>query len=47
MLIVIGILFLLPMLAGQMDVDVNIIGQVMTRAADAIIQTILHLTGTR
>jgi hypothetical protein len=36
MLIVIGILFLLPMLAGQMDVDVNIIGQVMTRAADAM-----------
>ena len=45
MLIVIGALFVLPMLAAQIGVGVNIFGQLITRPADAIIQTILYLTG--
>jgi len=45
MLIVIGIFFLLPMIAAQVGVDVNIFGQLITRPSNAIVQTILHLTG--
>ena len=45
MLIVIGILFLLPMIAAQVGVDVNVFGQLITSPANAMVQTILHLTG--
>jgi Zn-dependent protease len=45
MLIVIGILFVLPMIAAQVGVDVNVFGQLITSPANAIVQTILHLTG--
>ena len=46
MLIVIGIFFVGPMIAAPLGVDVNIFGQVISRPANAIVQTILHLTGT-
>ena len=46
MLIVIGILFLLPMIAAQVGVDVNVFGQLITRPANGIVQTILHFTGS-
>ena len=45
MLIVIGILFLLPMIAAQVGVDVNVFGQLVTRPSNAIVETILRLTG--
>jgi Zn-dependent protease len=46
MWILIGALFLLPILAAQVGVDVNLFNQVITRPAAAIISTILRLTGT-
>ena len=46
MLIVIAIFFFLPMIAGQFGADVNIFGQLITGPANAIVQAILHLTGT-
>jgi Zn-dependent protease len=46
MWILIGVLFLLPIFAAQMGVDVNLFNQVITRPAAAIISTILRLTGT-
>ena len=46
MLIVIGVLFVVPMIAAQVGVDVNIFGQLITRPANGIVQTILHLTGS-
>jgi Zn-dependent protease len=46
MWIVIGALFLLPMFAAQVGVDVNLFNQVITGPAAAIISTILRLTGS-
>jgi Zn-dependent protease len=46
MWIVIGALFLLPILAAQVGVDVNLFNQLITRPVAAIITTILRLTGT-
>ena len=45
MWIVIGALFLLPIFAAQVGIDVNLFNQVITRPAAAIINTILRLTG--
>lgn len=45
MAIVIGLLFFLPLLAAQLDSDVDIFGQVIGRAANAIVHVILRLTG--
>jgi Zn-dependent protease len=45
MLILIGLLFILPMLGAQMGVDVNIIWRFIARSADAMIDAILRLTG--
>jgi Zn-dependent protease len=45
MWIVIGALFLLPILAAQVGVDVNVFNQVITRPVAAIISIILLLTG--
>jgi Zn-dependent protease len=44
--IVIGALFLLPILAAQLGVSVNLFSQIITRPTAAIINTILRLTGT-
>jgi Zn-dependent protease len=46
MWILIGALFLLPIVAAQMGVNVNLFAQVITRPTAAIISTILRLTGT-
>jgi Zn-dependent protease len=46
MWIVIGAFFLLPILAAQGGIDVNLFNQLITRPAAAIISTILRLTGT-
>ena len=42
----IGVLFVVPMIAAQVGFDVNVFGQLITRPASAIVQTILHLTGS-
>ena len=45
MLILIGLLFILPMLGTQTGVDVNIVWRFIAHSADAIIDAILRLTG--
>jgi hypothetical protein len=45
MLILIGLLFILPTLAAQVGVDVNIVWRFIAQSADAIINAILRLTG--
>ena len=45
MLILIGLLFILPTLAAQVGVDVNIVWRFIARSTDAIIDAILRLTG--
>ena len=45
MLILIGLLFILPMLGAQLGVDLNIVSQVIASSTDAIIRAILRLTG--
>ena len=45
MLILIGLLFILPMLGAQTGVDVNIVWRFIAHSADAIIDAILRLTG--
>jgi Zn-dependent protease len=45
MLILIGLLFILPMLGAQMGIDVNILWRFIARTADTIIDAILRLTG--
>src|SRR5215831_7367363 len=45
MLILIGLLFILPALAAQTGVDVNIVWRFIALSADAIIDAILRLTG--
>jgi hypothetical protein len=46
MLIVIGVLFVVPMIAAPLGVDVNVFGQLITRPANGIVQTIPHFTGS-
>jgi Zn-dependent protease len=45
MLILIGILFLLPMLGGQLGVDLSIVSRLIAKATTAILGAILRLTG--
>jgi Zn-dependent protease len=45
MLILIGLLFILPMLGSQLGVDLNVIAWVMSGPANTVIQSILRLTG--
>jgi Zn-dependent protease len=45
MLILIGLLFVLPMLGAQLGVDVNIVSQLIASSTDSVIRTILRLTG--
>jgi Zn-dependent protease len=45
MLIIIGLIFLLPMLGSQLGVDLNVLAWLFAGPANAIIGTILHLTG--
>jgi Zn-dependent protease len=45
MLILIGLLFILPMLGAQLGVDLSIVSQVISSSTGAIIDAILRLTG--
>src|SRR5882757_4965658 len=45
MLILIGLLFILPMLGPQLGADLNIVSQVIASSTDSVIRTILRLTG--
>jgi Zn-dependent protease len=45
MLILIGLLFVLPMLGAQLGVDLNIVSQLIASSTDSVIRTILRLTG--
>ena len=45
MLILIGLLFVLPMLGAQLGVDLNIVSQLIASSTDSVIRTILRLAG--
>jgi uncharacterized membrane protein len=45
MLILIGLLFILPMLGAQLGVDLSIVSRVIASSTGAIIDAILRLTG--
>ncbi|HEX9556020.1 MAG TPA: site-2 protease family protein, partial [Reyranella sp.] len=45
MAIIIGLLFLLPMVGAQLGRDLNVVGWLLGGPVDAIIGTILQLTG--
>jgi Zn-dependent protease len=45
MLIIIGMLFILPMLGRQLGMDLNVLAWLFSGPANAVIGTILHLTG--
>lgn len=45
MLILIGLLFVLPMLGAQMGIDLSIVSQVIASSTSAIIDAILRMTG--
>ena len=44
-LILIGLLFILPMLGAQLGVDLSIVSRVIATSTEAIIGAILRLTG--
>ena len=45
MIILIGLLFILPILGAQLGVDLSIVSQVISSSTGAIIDAILRLTG--
>jgi uncharacterized membrane protein len=45
MLIIIGLLFILPMLGAQLGMNLNVVGSLLGRAVDAVIEIILRITG--
>src|SRR5262245_8997107 len=45
MVILIGLLILLPLLGSQLGLDLNFVSRIITAATDAVIATILGLTG--
>ena len=45
MLILIGLLFILPMLGAQLGIDLNIVSRVIASSTNTIIDAILRLTG--
>jgi Zn-dependent protease len=45
MLILIGLLFVSPMLGAQLGVDLNMVPQLIASSTDSVIRTILRLTG--
>jgi hypothetical protein len=44
-MILIGLLFILPLLGAQLGIDLNIVWQLVQRSTNAIIDVILRLTG--
>ena len=47
LMLLIGLLFILPLLGAHLGIDLNIIWQLVQRASDVIIDAILRLTGNR
>jgi Zn-dependent protease len=45
MLIIIGALFILPMLGTQLGADLNVVGWLISGPVDAVIRIILHIAG--
>ena len=45
MMILIGLLFILPLLGAQLGIDLNIVWQFVQRSTNVIINAILWLTG--
>ena len=45
MLILIGLIFILPLLGAQLGVNLNVLGWLLGRPVDAVIDAILRLTG--
>jgi len=45
MLILIGLLFILPMLGAQLGIDLNVVSRVIANSTSTIIDAILRLTG--
>ena len=45
MLILIGLLFILPLLGAQLGVDLSIVSQVIASSTNSIIGAVLRLTG--
>ena len=46
-LLLIGLLFILPLLGAQLGIDFNIVWRLVQHASDAIIDAILRLTGNK
>lgn len=46
MAILIGVLFILPILGAQLGVNLNIVSQLVARSSQAVIQLILEITGS-
>ena len=47
MMILIGVLFILPLLGAQLGIDLNVIWQLIQRSTNVIIEAILWLTGNK
>jgi len=47
LMLLIGLLFILPLLGSQLGIDLNVVWQIVQRASDLIIDAILRLTGNR
>jgi Zn-dependent protease len=45
MIILIGLLFVLPMIGAQMGLDLNVVSQSISAATGAVIRVILWITG--
>ena len=45
MMILIGVLFILPLLGAQLGIDLNVVWQLVQRSTNVIIDLILWLTG--
>jgi Zn-dependent protease len=45
MMILIGVLFILPLLGAQLGIDLNVVWQLVSRSTNLIIDAILRLTG--
>src|SRR5215469_814075 len=45
MLILLGLIFILPLLGAQLGVNLNVLGWLLGRPVDAVIEAILRLTG--
>jgi Zn-dependent protease len=45
MMILIGVLFILPLLGAQLGIDLNVVWQLVSRSTNVIIDAILRLTG--